>query len=285
MSTHKKIIIVLFISVLMAPSFVSAASVGGPELSIPEISLFLKDKAVKKTLDRYDYAFNLKVGMDAEIVAKREFSSSPDDVTGAEMEGHNIMLKFSDNFKDIVEPYIKIGTSNLQMDWTQHGNDIRVESGTGFVYGVGAKVKLYDIKDWGVKLTLDTQYRRSDLDIDKAKIGDSDSVAAAINENFIIKEWQITLLGSKKLIIPMGENDYYIVPYGGLTYSMIEANIYFTQSTTGLLYSTYNAGDKNNIGLVLGFDIMPFYLSHYLLNFEMRLMNETAFTLGGTIKF
>ena len=120
---------------------------------------------------------------------------------------------------------------------------------------------------------------------DKAKIGGSTSTAAAKDENFIMDEWQITLLGSKKLIIPMGKNDYYVVPYGGLTYSMLNADIYFTQNTTGLLYSTYDASDKNEFGLIAGFDIMPFYLSHYLLNFELRLINEYAFSLGGTIKF
>jgi len=281
----KKIIVTLFIMMFFMPSLAIAVTVGGPELSIPEGSMFLKEKAVNETLNRHEYMNNIKTGLDIEIVSKRELASAPADVSEAEIEGHNFMLKFSNNLYDVFEPYIKIGTSTLEVDWDQHGNNIRVESETGFAWGAGAKAKLWDFQDWGVKLTLDVQYRHTDLDIDKAKIGGSTSTAAARGENFEINEWQITLLGSKKLIIPMGKNDYYVVPYGGLTHSMLNADICFTQTGTGLLYSTYDASDENEFGLVAGFDIMPFYLSHYLLNFELRLINEYAFSLGGTIKF
>lgn len=280
----KKIIAVLFITIFIIPSLAMAAAVGGPELSIPEKSMFLKEKVVRETLDRHESMNNIKTGLDVEIVSKRELTSA-DDVSEAEIEGHNFMLKFSNNFYDVFEPYIKIGTSTLEVDWVQRGNNIRVESETGLAWGAGAKAKLWDFQDWGVKLTLDVQYRHTDLDVDKAKIGGSISAAAAKGENFEINEWQISLLGSKKLIIPMGKNDYYVVPYGGLTHSMLNADICFTHSPTGGLYSTYDASDENEFGLVAGFDIMPFYLSHYLLNFELRLINEYAFSLGGTIKF
>ena len=280
----KKIIIALFITVLFIPSLAMAAAVGGPELSIPEDSMFLKEKAISETLDRHEYMSNIKTGLDIEIVSKRELASAPADVSSAEMEGHNFMLKFSNNFHDVIEPYIKIGTSTMEVDWVQYGNDVKVESETGFSWGAGVKAKLWDFQDWGVKLTLDAQYRHTNLDFDKAKVGGSTSTAAARSENFEINEWQVSLLGSKKLIIPMGKNDYYVVPYGGLTYSMLNADICFT-STSNRLYSIYDASDENEFGLVAGFDIMPFYLSHYLLNFELRLINEYAFSLGGTIKF
>ena len=83
----------------------------------------------------------------------------------------------------------------------------------------------------------------------------------------------------------MGMQDCYTVPYMGLTYSDSDVNVHFTQSTSGLLYSTYNAGDKSPIGLVFGCDIIPSLSSWYLYSFELRLINEIAFTLSGTMKF
>ncbi len=277
----KILLLILFIFGLTTPLF--AVSVGGPDMTIPEASLYLKELEVKKTLDRLEYNMNIKASLDAEIIAERELTSSPADVSSAELDGHNFMVKFSSNFYNVVEPYVKVGTSNLTVKWDQYGRNVKVETDPGFVWGAGVKAKLWGQKDYGVKLTLDLQYRDIDLDFDKAKIGGSS--ASTRNENFRIKEWQTSLLVSKRFMVPIGTKDYFIVPYTGLSFSSLDANVYFTNVASGSLYSTYNASDENVFGFVLGCDIMPFYLSYYLLNFEMRLINETAFTLGGTIKF
>jgi hypothetical protein len=86
----------------------------------------------------------------------------------------------------------------------------------------------------------------------------------------------------------VGLRDYYIVPYGGLTFSSLEANISVEDTSMGepyVLYSTYDASDSNTIGVVLGCDVMPSLLSWYILNFELKFMNELALSIGGTIKF
>ncbi len=279
----KKIIVILFILSFAAPCF--ASTVGSPEISIPEESLYLKNSAVNKTLDRYEYNTDIKGALEIEVVTKKKLTSAPADTTDAELKGQSYMFKFSNNFYNSFEPYIKVGTSNLEVKWKQHNNDIRVETDHGFTWGAGVKAKLWEFKDYGVKLTLDLQYRNLDIDVDEATIGGSTATAAAINKKFEIKEWQTSLLASKKFIVPIGKNDYYLVPYTGLTFSSMDVDVYFTQSTTGALYSTYNASDDKIFGMVLGCDIMPFFLSYYLLNFELRLINETAITLGGTVKF
>ena len=279
----KKIITILFILSFAMPSL--AATVGGPEISIPEGSLFLKKEAVNKALDRHEYNMNIKTSLDVEVITKRELASAPADVSSAELEGHNVMLKFSNNFYDVVEPYIKIGSSNLEVTWDQHSNNVKVETDPGFVWALGVKAKMWEFKNCGVKLTLDAQYMNIDLDVDKAKVGGSTTIAAAKDETFGINDLQVSLLASKKYIIPMGINDCYMVPYAGITFSSLDVDVSFTQSASGILYSTYNASDENPFGIVLGCDIMPFFLSYYLLNFELRLINETAFSLGGTIKF
>jgi len=272
----KKIVIILFILSFAAPCF--ASTIGSPEISIPEESLYLKKEAVNKTLDRYGYNMDIKGTAELDFVFKRKLTSS-DEVTKAELKGQNCMLKLSSNFYDSFEPYIKLGTSDLEVTWTQNGENITVETKPGFVWAAGIKAHVYEFKNHGIKLTMDAQYKNADLDVDTV------SRAGSMNSKFEIKEYQIALLASKKLIVPVGINDYYIVPYTGLTVTWSDVDVSFTDAGSGLLYSTYDASDENVFGLVLGCDIMPSLLSWYLLNLELRFINETALTLGGTVKF
>ncbi len=262
-----------------------ALTVGGQaEMSAPEASFFSKEEAVRYVLDSYESGFNMKAGFDIEFISKKELATSSED-TKAKIEGQNINAKFSMNYSNVIEPYVKIGTSNLRVKWQQNGHNIAVDAKPGLVLGGGVKAKLYEFASAGIKLTLDGQYKDTNLDFDTAKIDGSSSTASATNETFNIKEWQISLLASKKFIFPMGMQDCYTVPYIGLTYSDSDVDVHFTQRGTGLLYSTYNAGNKNTIGLVFGCDIIPSLSSWYLYSFELRLINEIAFSLSGTMKF
>lgn len=277
----KSIIISLFILFVFSAQGL-AATVGSPEITLPDQSSYFKKDAIDKEFNRYEYNINVKASLDIEIVTERKLESADADTPSAELEGQTYMLKFSNNFYNLVEPYIKIGSSNLDLKWDQYGRSVKVETGPGFVWGVGAKVKLYEFEDMGIKLTLDGQYRDTELDIDKIKL--AGAVPSTKDENFEIDEWQVSLLGSKKFILPFGNTDYYLVSYGGITYSSSTVDVKFTDSI-GILYSTFDANDRNEFGIVLGCDIMPFYTSCYLLNVELRLINETALSLGGTVKF
>ena len=262
-----------------------ALTVGGPaDMTVPEAQLFSKARAIRDTLDSYEASADIKTGFDVEFIAKKRLHTAADD-TNAKIEGQNVNLKLSMNYSDVLEPYVKIGTSNLRVKWEQHNQNIAVEAQPGFVLGGGLKAKLWEFPSTGIKLTLDGQYKDTQLDFDKAKIGGSTSATSATNETFNIKEWQISLLASKKFIFPMGMQDCYTVPYIGVTYSDSDVNVEFTQSTTGVIYSTYNANNKDTTGLVFGCDIIPSLLSWYLFSVELRLINETAFTVSGTMKF
>ena len=267
-------------------NFSYAATVGGQiDMSTPESSFFSRDAAIDYAMDSYESDVKMKASFDVEIISKKELEAAPADDTSIEIEGHNANLKFSMNYSNVLEPYVKIGTSNLRVKWKQHGQNIQVDAEPGFVLGGGLKAKLWEFESTGIKLTMDGQYKDTQLDFDTAKIGGSTSTASAISETFNIKEWQISLLASKKFIFPLGMQDCYTVPYMGITYSDSEVNVEFTQGGTGALYSTYAASNKNPIGIVLGCDIIPSLTSWYLLSFELRLINEMAFSLSGTMKF
>lgn len=282
---RKNIVITMILSLFFANvSF--AATVGGQaDMSIPEASFFSKEKAIEYAMDSYESDVKMKAGFDVEFISKKELQASPADDTNAKIKGQNANFKFSMNYSNVLEPYVKIGTSNLRVKWEQHNQNIVVDAKPGLVLGGGLKAKLWEFDSTGIKLTVDGQYKDTQLDFEKAKIDGSATTASATSETFDIKEWQVSLLASKKFILPLGTQDCYTVPYVGVTYSDSDVNVHFTQSTSGLLYSTYNAGDKNPIGIVVGCDIVPSFSSWYLLSFELRLLNETAFSLSGTMKF
>lgn len=280
----KKIItIAAIVAGVSLPCF--AATVGGQaEITIPEASFFSRDAAIKDAMDSYESDVKMKAGVDAEFIFEKKLKTAGDD-TNAKIEGQNYNLKIAGNVMNVLEPYIKIGTSALEVKWTQHSQNITVDAKPGFVLGGGLKAKVWEFETTGIKLTLDGQYKNTRLDIDKAKINGSSSTASATATTFEIREWQISLLASKKLIVPLGAEDCYTVPYMGLTYSDSDVNVHFTQSSSGLLYSTYNASNKDVLGFVLGCDVLPSLSSWYLLSLELRLINETAFSLSGTMKF
>jgi len=278
----KNIITILFLLSFTATAF--AMTVGGQaDMSVPEASLFSKSKAVEYALDDYESAVKMKAGFDTEFIVEKKFHA-PQNITDARIEGgQNMNLKFSMNYSNVLEPYVKIGTSDLKVKWKQDYSNVVVDTKPGLVLGGGLKAKLWEVPSAGIKLTLDGQYKDINLDFDKAEIDGLDSTGSVINEGFDIHEWQISLIASKKLIF--GMQDCYMVPYAGITYSNSDVKVNFTNSGTGMSYVIDDTSNENKIGVVLGCDMAPSLLSWYLLSLELRFINETAFTLSGTMKF
>ena len=281
---RKHIVMTIIFSLFFAGTSFALTVGGQAEMSVPEASFFSKQGAVEDALDSYESEVSMKASFDVEFISEKKLETSSE-TTNAKIKGQNANLKFSMNYSNVLEPYVKIGTSDLKVKWEQNGHDVAVDARPGLVLGGGVKAKLCEFASTGIRLTADAQYKDSQLDFDAAKLDGSSSLASATSETFDIKEWQVSLLASKKYVFLTGTQDCYAVPYVGLTFSDTDVNVHFIQSGTALMYSTYNAGDKNAIGAVLGCDIMPSLLSWYLFSFEVRLINETAFTLSGTAKF
>jgi hypothetical protein len=278
-----KIVIILAVLLMAIALPVFAGTVGNcSDASVPEGSLQLKEKIIGEALD--DCELNLKAGFDIEVIPRRKLRTSDDD-SNIKMQGVSGLVKLSNNWYDVFEPYIKVGTSWYEVTWTQHSNKITVDSDPGLTVAGGFNSKLWEFNN-GVKLSFGIQFTDAQLDIDKARMNGSVSLASASQEKFEIKEWQYSLIATKKYILPLEEDfDLYIVPYGGFNYTDLDVDVSFVEDGIGTLYSTYNASDKNAFGILLGVDVMPSLSSWYLLNFELRLLNEIAFSLGGTAKF
>lgn len=262
-----------------------AATVGNPlDLDVPAKSAFLRQQVIRKTLDEYEQVVKIKGSLDLEYVFKRDLNG-PTEIEKAELKGYWVMAKIGTTIFNRVEPYIKVGTSRLEANWRMNkAFDIEVEADPGFAWGGGVKGVIWDFDDWGLRLIGDIQYRTTEpsvCNIKRSEFGIND-----IGADFDIEEWQVAFVLSKKFELPLRSQSVYLVPYTGITFSDLTADVKFTDfNDPGPIYSLYDANSENFVGYLLGCDIMPNLKSSFIYSMEVRLVNEIAMTLGGTVKF
>jgi hypothetical protein len=262
-----------------------AATVGNPiDLDIPTRSAILRQKAIDETLDEYE-AIVIKTSLDLEFVFDKDLGTTFE-VQGAEMEGKWTMFKIGTTIFNRVEPYIKLGTSELEVSWKQGGaSRIEIESDSGFAWGWGIKGVIWDFEDlWDVRLTGDFQYRTTEPDANTVTLNNT-----AINNSgadFKIDEWQTSIVLSKKFELPLRWQNIYIVPYTGMSISDSEVDVSFTNPSMPTTdFSLFKAGNESKIGFIMGCDIIPSLRDSFMYSVELRLVNELALTLGGAMKF
>jgi len=276
---------VVFLSLLFSSNYSDAATVGNPlDLDVPSNSAFLRQRVIENTLDEYEQILKIKASLDLELVFDKDLHTSSE-VSNAELKGQWIMLKLGTTIFNRVEPYIKVGTSKLEADWRQsNAYDIEVEADYGFAWGGGLKGIIWDFDKWGIRLTGDVQYRTTEPDVKDIVCGGRPIVDSGAD--FDIEEWQASLLLSKKFELPLKTQSLYIVPYGGVSVADSDVDVKFTDpSNPQTDWTLYKANNKNLYGFLIGCDIMPSLHSSFIYSMELRLMNEIALTLGGTVKF
>ncbi|MFC1667481.1 hypothetical protein ACFL0P_06460 [Candidatus Omnitrophota bacterium] len=282
----------LYLSLLLTPyaifmisALCFAATVGNPlDLDVPSTSALLRQEIVENTLDEHDQIVKIKASLDMEFVFDKDLDTTWE-VSNAEMKGQWYMLKLATTIFNRVEPYIKLGTSNLQVKWTHFGSQpIEVEADYGFAWGGGVKGIIWDFDDYGIRLTGDFQYRTTEPDVEEISL-DSSSVTDT-GADFEVEEWQLAFVLSKKYQLPLKMQDIYIVPYTGLTFSDSTVDVKFNNPNLPATdYSIFDAGNDSTCGFLLGCDIMPTMNSSFIYSIEARLANEYALTLGGAMKF
>lgn len=281
----------LFILFLLAifgtqsPSF--AATVGNPlDLDVPARSAVLRQEIIDETLDEYEQAIRIKAGLDLEFVFDRDLNA-PTEVDNAEIKGRWYMVKFGLTLFNRVEPYVKLGTSNLEVKWRQGLDDIEVDADYGFAWGGGVKAIIWEFENWGIRLTGDGQYRTTEPDdIEEISRGGGNINVTDRGPDFKVEEWQAALILSKKIEVPLRWQSVYLVPYAGGIVSDSTVDVKFRDPVMGDTdYSLFNANNSKLYGFLIGCDIMPSLASSFIYSIEARFVNELAVTLGGTVQF
>lgn len=276
------ILFIFYIAFFVAKDSCFAATVGNPlDLDVPRTSAVLRQQLIDQTLDEHEQALKIKTALDLEFIFDKNLHASYE-MQGIELEGQWHMVKLGATIFNRIEPYIKLGTSDLEVRWKQGTEDIEVDADSGFAWGAGVKGKILELG--GIRLTGDIQYRATEADV--GDISRGNTTVTDSGADFKIDEWQIALVLSKKFELPLKWQSLYIVPYTGFTFSDSNVDVKFQDPTnpTGD-FSLFDACNEDKYGFLIGCDIMPDLTSSFSYSIELRLINELALTLGGALKF
>lgn len=264
--------------------FSYAATIGNSlDLDVPERSAILRQEVIEGTLDECEQAVKIKASFDAEFVFNKDLHT-PNELNGAELKGQWFMGKLGLTFFNRVEPYVKIGTSDLEVKWKHGSDNIEIDTDPGFALGGGVKANIWESENSGIRLTGDAQYRTTEPDVNKITVAGATVIDKG--PTFKVDEWQASLLASKKFEVPLKLQSIYVVPYTGVTYADSNVDVVFKDpNASGTDYSLFDANNKKLYGFVLGCDIVPTLGSAFIYSIELRLVDETALSLGGTVKF
>ena len=105
-----------------------AATVGNPlDLDLPQRSAVLRQEVITNTLDEYEQAVKIKGSFDVEFVFDKDLHV-PNELKGAELKGQWATVKLGMTILNKVEPYVKIGTSDLEVKWRHGAQEIEVDA-------------------------------------------------------------------------------------------------------------------------------------------------------------
>jgi len=230
----------------------------GPSVYSSELADFLK----------------VNVGFDAEYIIGKEFNAVGQS-SEVELEGTYYMVSLSAVLFDRLQPYIKLGMSDLEMSWMNGSEATTAEADEdAFAWAIGLKALLWEYEDWGLKLFTTGSFRYTDPNIKSA--GNKDATKSKFN----IIEKQATIGISKKFEVPSYE-DISIIPYAGLAYSETTAHVRFSSGTE--VFNAGADGQKDNIGIFIGTDFL--YRDNFSFNLEGRLLDQEAISSGCTVMF
>lgn len=260
-----KIIGLLMVMSMFLFSLAYAAPVGNP---------------AKPILEQYNET-PLKIGAEADIVIKRDLKAPDEDI---ELNTNWYTAKLSYTFLDKIDLYTLLGTVDGKVKEIDGNNDLEYLPDTGFAWGLGTTVLLYE-NEKGLRVGLDTKYRYSSPELQEIILNGTNYSVSNGKANF--KEWQIACAVSLDLSKYTSQSESpRCIPYIGMKYSDVRTSAKGTIS--GTEYNTERASSKKKIGPFVGAD---FYLgttetgSEFGINLEGRFIDEQAVTIGLNYKF
>jgi len=222
------------------------------------------------------------------VITTVPFPASGESINDLKMESNRVLVKGTLGFhQDIdLDLFIKLGAADLiwkASHVTATGTqDLKFDGNADFAWGGGARFGFYQFSN-GLKIMGDAQYLTYTVKgtysingIDRAVF----ETPASYDTKTRIEEYQGALYVQK----------YFgsVGPYLGAKYSdlILKNNTTVTGRTAVPYYydEVMKARAKNNVGAFLGAD---FYIkpNHLSLNVEVRLIDETAGTIGVNYKF
>jgi len=180
---------------------------------------------------------------------------------------------------DRIMPYAILGAAEAKRQtFTIDGTKIKWDTKYDFVWGVGGTAMLYETKLEGMgngtlRIGVDGKYRQSKLRVgdivrDDIQIAESSVTQARYN----LEQWQVALAVSYQMD--------QIIPYVGVKYS--DATGEAKATINGALYKN-DFENKDNVGIFVGGDIL--LNDSFTANIEGRFIDETALSLGATLRF
>jgi hypothetical protein len=180
-------------------------------------------------------------------------------------------------------PYAILGGAEAKKQVFRVGdNKIEWDTKYDFVWGVGGTAMLYETKLEGMgngtlRIGVDGRYRQSHLKVDKIKKDNEAAIktsdASITDTRYHLDEWQVALAVSYQM-------DQFI-PYIGGKYSDSSGDA----KTTIVNDKEYKVDfrNKTKVGMFVGGDFLV--NDSFTANIEGRFFDETALSLGATLRF
>ncbi len=176
------------------------------------------------------------------------------------------------DFFDRVDVYGSLGAMRIEaLQRPMEGFKNEYETGCRFTWGIGGTALVYQFGN-GTAIGIDGKYQRATPNLDWIGVNGF-AFGELSGAQIQYSEWQIGL----GLSYPIDM----FVPYISLKYSNAKAD--FSSIPPGLLPATnFDAKSRYNFGLALGTTITS--RRFFSLNVEVRVIDEEAISIAGTIK-
>ena len=228
-----------------------------------------------------------KAGVDLEFLFDRDLHADAAFNTKL-TSGEWCMARISFVILDRVEPYVKLGVAHMKAKWSEAGHEAKLDSDTGFSWGLGAKALIYEIPKPKIKLVADGYWRIANMDVSNGYVDGVKIPLDTSKSRFTIREWQLALLAATDIDITgpgkpevMGIST--LTPYAGIKYSDIGGRLRLMQTNNAYYNNPGNIDADNNFGILVGCDFVG--SSSVSVNLEGRFIDETAMTTGLSVLF
>lgn len=191
-----------------------------------------------------------------------------------------------------VEGYVVLGLSDVELDGDVNRagdptTDFTVDGDAAFTYGLGVRARLYKTQAFTLLADAGVRWSSHDSDIEKSPNLELDLGAGeTASQDFTTKtfHWNLSLYASYR--IEAGQT--IIAPFAGLRLSAIDVDVDGKQTVSDptpdkTIDIDYSAEGDSVFGIFLGTEAT--FSPNFSAWFELRMVNETAFTLGAGWRF